>query len=275
VGKGPTAAPRLYLDVDGSDSIGTYLLCATPRTGSTLLCGLLASTELAGNPESYFREPDLLGRAQQWGIPIEPDGTFSYQDFIAAAVAVGSTQNGVFGARVMWGTMELLVEGLRVTDQSSDTDLDVLHRAFGPTLLIHLQREDVVAQAVSWMKAEQTDIWLKTEEADGLRDGSAVSPRREPSFDLDMLDGYVKLVQQHNAAWNDWFEAQSVVPLSVRYEDLVADTVGVTYSIHLRLGLDPTHGHVPTVSSYLQGDALNDEWIERYCALRPSARAWR
>jgi trehalose 2-sulfotransferase len=261
--------------VDRSDSIGTYLLCATPRTGSTLLCGLLASTDLAGNPESYFREPDLLDRARQWGIPIEPGGTFSYRDFVKAAVAEGSTRNGVFGARVMWGTMELLTEGLRVADQSSDTDLDVLHRTFGPTLLIHLRREDIVAQAVSWMKAEQTDVWLKTDVADGLYHGSAVPPRQEPSFDFDMLDRYVRLVQQHNAAWNDWFEAQGVTPLSVRYEDLVADTVGLTYSILLQLGLDPAHGHVPAVSSYPQGDALNNEWIERYCALNPSARALR
>ena len=169
--------------------------------------------------------------------------------------------------------MDLLVGGLRVTDPVSDTDLEVLHRTFGPTLLIHLQRQDVVAQAVSWMKAEQTDIWLKTEATDGVHDGSAVSPRREPSFDFDVLDGYVKLVQQYNAAWTDWFEAQGETPLSVRYEDLVADKVGVTHSILLRLGLDPTQGRVPAVSSYLQGDELNDEWIERYRVLTPPARA--
>jgi trehalose 2-sulfotransferase len=141
--------------VDRSDPIGAYLLCATPRTGSTLLCGLLASTQLAGNPDSYFRQPDLLDRAERWGIPIEPNGTFSYRDFVGTAIAAGSGRNGVFGARVMWGTMELLVEGLRGSDHSLDSDLDVLQRTFGPTLLIHLQREDVVAQAVSWMKAEQ------------------------------------------------------------------------------------------------------------------------
>jgi trehalose 2-sulfotransferase len=235
----------------------------------------LSSTDLAGNPESYFREADLLDRAQRWGIPVEPDGTFSFRDFVRAAVEAGSGRNGVFGARVMWGTMELLVKGLRGRGDSSDTDLGVLRRALGSTLLIHLQREDVVAQAVSWMMAEQTDIWLKTEEADGLHGRSAVWPRREPSFDFDMLDRYVKLVQQHNAAWIEWFEAQRVSPLSVRYEDLVADTVGVTYSILQRLGLNPTDGCVPAVSRYLQGDALNDEWIERYCALNPSAQAWR
>jgi trehalose 2-sulfotransferase len=237
-----------------------------------LLCGLLASTELAGNPESYFREPDLFERAQQWGIPVEADGNFSYRDFVKAAIAVGSTRNGVFGARVMWGTMELLVEGLRVTDQSSETDLDVVRQTFGPSLLIHLRREDVVAQAVSWMRADQSDVWLKIAAADGSRRERSASPRREPRFDFDVLDGYVKLVQEHNAAWTDWFDGQGVTPFAVRYEELVADTVNVTNSILLRLGLDPTHGRVPTVSSSLQGDALNDEWIRRYCALNPSLR---
>ncbi|MGH3680948.1 MAG: Stf0 family sulfotransferase [Natronosporangium sp.] len=35
-----------------------YLICATSRTGSTLLCGLLRSTGVAGRPESYVRQPD-------------------------------------------------------------------------------------------------------------------------------------------------------------------------------------------------------------------------
>jgi LPS sulfotransferase NodH len=175
----------------------------------------------------------------------------------------------------MWGTMDLLVEGLRFSAPASETDFEVLRRAFGPTLLIHLQREDVVAQAVSWTKAEQTDIWLKTEEANGVRDGSTVSPTREPSFDFDVIDDFVKLIQRHNAAWDDWFEAQGVTPVSVRYEELVADSVGVTKSILRCLGLDPAQGRVSAVSSSLQGDAVNEEWIERYCALNPSARTWR
>lgn len=257
--------------MDRSDAIA-YLLCATPRTGSTLLCGLLASTGIAGNPESYFREPDLHDRAQRWGVPFEPDGSVSSRDFVRAAVAVGVTQNGVFGARVMWGTIDPLVTGLRVTDHAAESDLDVLQGTIGPILLIHLQRQDVAAQAVSWMRAEQTGVWLRTEGADGSREGSAVSPQ-ELTFDFDLIDGYVKLVQQHNAAWIEWFDEQGVTPISVRYEDLVADTVGVTHSILRRLGLDPTTGRLPASSSSLQGDALNAEWIERYCSRNPSARS--
>jgi len=37
---------------------GSYLICATPRTGSSLLCGLLDSTGVAGHPESWFRRQD-------------------------------------------------------------------------------------------------------------------------------------------------------------------------------------------------------------------------
>src|SRR2546423_6871003 len=33
-----------------------YLVCATPRSGSTLLCEGLESTEVAGRPREYFEE---------------------------------------------------------------------------------------------------------------------------------------------------------------------------------------------------------------------------
>jgi LPS sulfotransferase NodH len=43
----------------GRERIDSYLICATtPRTGSSLLCGLLDSTGIAGHPESYFRRQD-------------------------------------------------------------------------------------------------------------------------------------------------------------------------------------------------------------------------
>ncbi|WP_111431716.1 Stf0 family sulfotransferase [Rhodobacteraceae bacterium DSL-40] len=36
-------------------------ICTVPRSGSTLLCGLLAATDGAGNPDSHFHEPSLKG----------------------------------------------------------------------------------------------------------------------------------------------------------------------------------------------------------------------
>jgi LPS sulfotransferase NodH len=44
--------------------VNSYFVYGTPRTGSSLLLGLLDSTRVAGHPQAYFREPDEL--SGQW-----------------------------------------------------------------------------------------------------------------------------------------------------------------------------------------------------------------
>src|SRR3954447_15813923 len=97
-----------------------YLVCATQRSGSTLLCELLKGTEVAGVPEEFFetlrltglpRQPrqyfegggasDVVARLPkvQTGNPEKPgdfEGWFNY------AVQRGTSSNGVFGAKMMW-----------------------------------------------------------------------------------------------------------------------------------------------------------------------------
>lgn len=235
-----------------------YLICSTPRTGSTLLCGLLRSTGIAGTPESYFRAPDVHGYAKRWGIAVEPDGSIPYRDFFRAAVVAGSTANGVFGARVMWGTMDDIVENLRGRDaDDAASDLAVLEQALGRTRFVHLRRDDQLAQAVSWARAEQTGHW---------QDRDSVIPGRAPRFDHAMIESYLDLIRQHTASWQEWFEAQGVTALSVPYEELVADVTAVTGSILQWLDLDPDVGHPPVPATRRQADDLNAEWIERYRA---------
>lgn len=72
-----------------------YLVCGTPRTGSTLLRGLLAATGVAGKPESYFRLPDVRSYAETWGAQVGPDGPLDNGGYVRAAMAVSGTGNGV------------------------------------------------------------------------------------------------------------------------------------------------------------------------------------
>jgi LPS sulfotransferase NodH len=54
----------------------SYLVCATPRSGSTLLCEALSGTGLAGRPAEYFeamydtglprRPTDMRARLDRW-----------------------------------------------------------------------------------------------------------------------------------------------------------------------------------------------------------------
>src|SRR3712207_3129614 len=97
-----------------------YLVCATPRSGSTLLCETLTATGIAGRPAEYFetlRATGLPRQPRQYfeglddpivehlaptaaGRPEAPDAFVQQLD---AALEAGTTSNGVFAAKLMWG----------------------------------------------------------------------------------------------------------------------------------------------------------------------------
>ena len=58
-----------------------YIICGTPRTGSTLLCDLLTSTKRTGAPHSFYRRQNILEWAKEWKLPDR--GTMSELDFIS------------------------------------------------------------------------------------------------------------------------------------------------------------------------------------------------
>ncbi|MEV0716492.1 Stf0 family sulfotransferase [Asanoa sp. NPDC050611] len=239
------------------NGIDAYLICGTPRTGSTLLCGLLRDTGVAGRPESYFRLPGEQLWADRWHLPRDEHGSFDYRDFVRAAIVEGSTPNGIFAARVMWGTLDEMVAKLGAAHSSTGADLDLLTRAFGRLRFVHCWRADTVAQAVSWARAEQTHFW---------QHGDAALPDHEPRFDFAQIDALVRTIDEHNAAWRRWFATFDVEPHIVRYEDLTTDFARVTRGILDFLGLDLPPGHTFVPRHRRQADRLNHDWVLRYRA---------
>lgn len=230
----------------------SYILCGTPRTGSTLLCSLLSSTEVAGRPESYFREPDQATWATRFGVSVSEDGEFDYPEFVAGAVRFASTPNGVFAARVMWGTLPLIVTGLDPHSRKS-CDLDVLEGALGPLRFVHLRRRDVLSQAVSWARAEQSAYWQQGDEV-----------QAEARLRLTQVDELVDTIHDHNAAWRSWFAAEAVEPLDVDYESLAADPDGTVKSVLRWIDTPPPADWVPNSPHERQADGINADWIRRY-----------
>ncbi|MFI7540359.1 Stf0 family sulfotransferase [Actinoplanes sp. NPDC049599] len=231
--------------------IESYFVCATPRTGSSLLLGLLESTGLAGRPEAYFREPDEQRWADRWGI----NGPDDYPAFVRAARAAGTTPNGVFGAKLMWGTLDEVVA--KLAPGTAGADLAVLESTFGASRFVYLWREDVLAQAVSWLRAEQTRTWWT-----GDPGGTGGRPR----YDADAITGLLATIAGHNAAWRAWFDRYGVTPYEITYERLTADLAGGTRGILAHLGLDPAAGRPVRPRHRRQADRLNEDWVRRYRA---------
>jgi trehalose 2-sulfotransferase len=227
----------------------SYVLCGTPRTGSTLLCSLLCSTGILGRPESYFREPDEVAWATRFVLATEGGRVRDYRAFVNSALSAGTSENGVFGARIMWGSLERMIEGLGRVPWKRD--LLILEEALGPLTFVHLQREDIAAQAVSWCRAEQTGYWQQ---------GDAVT--QEPYQDTAQTRLLMETIREHNAAWRAWFDAQGVEPHTVTYEQLVSNRRCVVQSIAAELSVELPSDWRPQSPHRKQADGLNRAWAD-------------
>jgi trehalose 2-sulfotransferase len=224
----------------------SYFLCGTPRSGSWLLCGLLASTGVAGRPHEWFWRDTEEANRRAWGVS-------NFRDYVARVRDAGTTPNGVFGSKLMWGYLaDLLARLYELGDASSDASL--IERHFPRPRFVWIRREDVAAQAVSWAKAIQTGHWHHWD-----------GPDREvvPVYDREQIDALASEAAAHDAAWRTWFAANEIEPLVVRFEDLIADKADVTRAVLGFLGLTADGLSIAELT-LPTSDRLNAKWLARY-----------
>jgi LPS sulfotransferase NodH len=75
---------------------------------------------------------------------VDRTGAVDYRSYVHAVRRAGSTPNGVFAARVMWGSMPRIV-GKLDTGVGARGDLDLLADASGELRLVHIKRGDIRA----------------------------------------------------------------------------------------------------------------------------------
>jgi LPS sulfotransferase NodH len=213
----------------------SYMVCSVPRCGSSLLCELLCNTEVAGAP-TEFLDPELMGRFhERWGAS-------SFEDYLTKLLRKKTSPNGVFGIKVHWGQLQ---HALGESDPA---------RHFPRLRYVHVRREDLLRQAVSWVRALQTNQWASSHEA-----------LAEPAFDRDQIALYADRIRTENAAWERFFAERSIAPYRIVYERMVEEPDEAVRGVLGFLGV-ADHGDVGSgpVELEQQADALTDEWIERY-----------
>ena len=243
----------------------SLLVCATPRSGSTLLCALLDGTGVAGRPQEYFE------RLAHSGLPRQPreyfervedpkllellattdPGTPDPGDPIPQALAEGTTDNGVFAAKLMWTHLLDLAERL-----GRPADAALLRERFPDPRYVHVTRRDKIAQAVSLWRAVQTRAW-RAGEVTETENGNAV-------YHAGAIGYLAGQLTDHDDAWRTWFSANRIEPLTIVYEELAADTSGVAAEVLDHLGVGPAE--IPEPPLRRQGDDLSARWVERYRA---------
>lgn len=237
----------------------SYILCTSPRSGSTLLCRLLEKTGVAGCPNSYFHRTCLT----QWstGINLPPETILP--DILRAAISEGTGDTDVFGLRLQRQSAAFFWEQLRILHPSAATDHDAIVAAFGPTRYIYLTREDKLAQAVSFLRAEQSGLWHA--HADG-RPLEELKPTRDTGYDRAATAAQIAAFETYESEWRTWFSAQRIVPLRVTYDALAADPSGTTGRVLSFLDLDPAHASDISVPTAKLADEESEAWATRFRA---------
>jgi LPS sulfotransferase NodH len=260
-----------------------------------MLCDALEGTGIAGCPEEHFevlletgqpRQPrDYFQRSNDpevWALlddpefrdilgeyggrysehPARRDPSWSPPDFeglLEEALRKGTTRNGVLGTKIMWAYFRDFVRLARRTRGPGDVRPCEVPEAVLPNLrrFVWIRRRDTTRQAVSLWKALQTQQWRRDSDEDvggqGLR------------FSFAAVNHLKLRIDEHNAAWQEFFDGCGVEPLKVVYEDLVEDYEGTMLRLLEGIGIIfPENFAVEKPRMKRQADELSEEWVRLY-----------
>jgi trehalose 2-sulfotransferase len=251
-----------------------FLVCATQRSGSTLLCELLKGTEVAGvpdeffeplrstglprQPRQYFEAPEVQDIAESLP-PVDPGRTEQPGEFVGwfeYAIHRGTTPNGVFSAKMMWNYFDDF--RARVRELSGLQDLTFNHaldRIFPQLRIVFVRRRDKTAQAVSLWRAIQTQTWRNAE------DTQSRSPAR---YDYKAIKHLVEELHRWDAGWEDWFHATGRQPVRVIYEEFVGARAATLGRVLDGLGIPPRELADGKGPMRRQADDVSQDWVDRF-----------
>jgi LPS sulfotransferase NodH len=155
----------------------------------------------------------------------------------------GSSPNGVYGIKVM------------------SHDFDYTLKSRWPTRLpnlhfIYLERRDILGQAISMVRALQTNQFRSHQPAETL-----------PSYDGALLAGTIRRITINQCRWRQYFARNGITPLWLLYEEISLDPQRAAAEIARHIGLQ----EVPQVALSeipleVQRDLTSEEWRGRFIA---------
>jgi LPS sulfotransferase NodH len=215
-----------------------YTICMMPRSGSNFLVQCLTDTGVLGRPGEYLHRneptalPSIASRFR----------TESLDAAMAEIMARTRSPNGVFGIKVHIGMLlPLLVEG-----------------TFGRTLahgkFIYTTRDDLLMQAISFVRAQMTGVWISKNQADA-----------EAKFDFARIHATVDDLSAMMTQWETFFALHGIQPLRLTYERINRNVDDVIAEIADYLGVplkEPTRFRERRDT--VQRDSINQDWRRQF-----------
>lgn len=233
-----------------------YLVCATHRSGSNLLCQSLWHTDLCGYPQEFFSPTRAEKIATEHDLQVDPAS--DYAGYVAGLIERRATENGVFGGKIMWAHLAPLVD---LVGREGEVTPDVLARMFPNLRYLWMRRDDKLLQAISMWKAKQTRIYNSLQE--GEREAAG-----EVKFDFDEIAKAKKRFEQEDAQWGAYFSDNAIDPVEIHYEEFAKDHEGGAVAILRAFEIAVPDSFKARPITYRKlADSTNEEWRERFLSM--------
>lgn len=256
----------------GIDPSRAYLVCGSQRSGSTLVVEMLRATGILGAPEEHFhflRHSSLSPRPREWFADVADPAVLDLLppletgkpdlrtagEWVDHIRPVGLSSNGVWGGKLMWNQVPVLLDRIDGWAHRSGSGLRSALRDLlgGDPVYVHVWREDVVPQAVSMWRAVQTEIW---------RGSTPPELDARAEYHADGIAHLADILLTQRKGWREWFAAEGITPIDIAFSALAEDPRRQVSPVVEALGFDPTVlGDSPLQR---QGDSRSAEWVQRY-----------
>jgi LPS sulfotransferase NodH len=242
------------------------VIASVERTGSTLLCSLLRQTGLAGTPVEYLniQTHNFSRFRQRYGVPqlrftYRPLGWLrtqtgrfawrnitwftpsSYRQYLASIARVNTTSNGVFGIKMHWNQYKRHMLDLNLTVDFWNV----------PVKWVRITRQDEIRQAISFVRAAQSNSW-----------NSNMEIEQDPVYDGSSIAAALDRISTENADWQTYFEQNNIQPLNISYEHLTREMDVTVRRVMEYLGAPIDV--IPSPQTRQQSDSTSSEWATRF-----------
>lgn len=222
----------------------SYTIWFSQRTGSTLLNHALASTGVAGNPCEWMngRDPNTINK-----------------DDVEQMWEAGTTPNGVFGVKTSLNPEWIDAFRKLYELPGTATKANVWREAFpNCNKHIYMTRRNKVRLAVSWWRAIVSGEWHRQH---------GEKPQEHDIVDKYKFDAINHLFTEcsiREAAMEEFFSEEGIVPLTIVYEDFILDYEGTVFKVLEYLNIPSDNVIVSPPALDRLADDVTEKWVQRF-----------
>lgn len=215
----------------GKMAIRGYVICTEARSGSEFLRVLLRSTGRLGDPREFLAEAGILRSAKRGEI---------------VPVTETASPNGVYGLKLFSFQLS------RLSGAGFVSRLPNLH-------WVHLERRDLLGQAISFERAAQTGRYEALSAAD------LGQPPKPLVYNRRGIQRKLAFLAAGQARWRCYFARNAISPLNLFYEDVVQDPQAAVDAVADLVGVaEPTPIEWATVNRVIQRDQASEQWRAQF-----------